>query len=220
MKKICCIVASLFVVALVALRIYQVNHQEWIQRYAAEIVVHEESETVAMPNAFYYMSGERNLSGYHIRAKKTELMSVAEFLDVYDITEGDFAKLLEEGGEYYEEYRYLYLVTVEIYNDEWQKVEDEGMDSVSLDDFVLVGPDYWEFTRTRDVNRVPNFNPELYGASRFGIASERIFEITLPYLIKSTSTDDSYAQHILKYPPKLLISSYPTAIYMELPNAA
>ena len=214
-RKIVTVLCVSLVSVLCAIRIYAVNHQAWVEKYNAKTVVYENETLVDMPDAYYYIYGKKDLSTYQIRITGTKLVPTETILADNKMTWADLASMGDKSEDEYKKYGYVYFITAQFNNTTWENAEQQ--DLISLDDLVLVGPDYWVFAATRDINLIPGVNPEMYGADSFGIGREGTVEINIPYLLQGESIDSNQMKHFLKYSPRLLVSSYPDMIYLDLP---
>lgn len=200
---------------LCVIRIEKVNRAPWIEKYAASIVLYDESMEVALPSEWYYYSGHEALSGYYMRVLQTELVSMDTFLAEHDITLEELNELSPFGPDpHFSDYGYIYIITAEFGNRDFANNADYH---IELDNFLLVGADYWIAPSTEQINRLPSFNEELGGSSAFGIASDHEVMFQIPYLIDTRSESSLSIDYLLSSSPKLLVGYYPDEIYIELP---
>lgn len=208
------VLSCLALFALCAVRVYAVNHSALLTKYQTGAEVYEAGTNVELSGAMYYID-YADLTGYHMSVTGAELVKTADFLAGYGMTVEDLAALSAPGDSTdYSRYGYVYLVTAAFENDNWA---GEQAYSVLLDNFLLVGLDYYIFP-SGTINQIPDFNKDLDGASAFSIASGRTLEITLPYLIDTESERALSPEYLLQSQSKLLLTFYPTESYLKLPE--
>ena len=214
MKKIL-ICTSILLSVLYCIHVRNLNLSETVKTIDSRRVVYAENAEVVLPNEMYYID-YADLSGYSINVTETELLDLDLFLAQYNISRQDLQSLSEIASlTDFTRYGYVYLITVEFYNSNWNK-ESTGI--VLLDNFLLVGPDYYVWPNTEAINCISGFNPELNGSASFALVSDRVLKIQIPYLI---DTETEYAispSYLLESEPKLLLGFYPEEIYLELPE--
>lgn len=204
----------LFLTAAYAVRIWNVNHSEILAKYKPERVVYEEGTEVGLWNTEYYMD-TADLTGYFMKVTGARVMETEQFLAQYHMTAEDLQSVSAEDGAQYSSYGLICLVTVEFRNDNWSELSE---DVVVLDNFLLVGTDYFINPAMGSIQQIEGFNPELGGASSFALGSSRVFEVTLPYLIDTKSEHGMSLTYFLHSDPKLLLAVYPEESYLALPE--
>lgn len=210
------LIATLVIFYIICIvRVWNVNHSSLIEKYKAAKIVYDEGTNIDLSNATYYID-VADLTGYNMQVTSTEIMKTADFLAQYDLNVADLALLSGDNDTKYEDFELIYLVTVEFGNEKWM---DKPEYSIILDNFLLVGLDYYVVPATRSINLISGFNSELGGSAAFSICSNRKFQVTIPYLIDTESENGISFKHLQKFPPKLLITVYPKESYIELPEA-
>lgn len=178
--------------------------------------MYEEGTDVALPDAFYYWD-TADLDGYGMRVTKTEIVGTEAFLARHHMTLEKLKEISSDGGDSFENDGLLYLVTAEFWNEKWMEPSNWP---VLLDNFVLTGVDYFVLPATKSIHQIPDFNPELNGASGFSINSDRVFEVVLPYLIDTESEAGISLEDLMDSGTKLLLTVYPEERYLALPAPA
>lgn len=202
--------AGLVIISVI--QIWRVNHSYNMRNYQAEVYTYKAGSTVNLPNEMYYIDSA-DLTGYTMRVLSTRLMDTETFLKEYHSSFSELKKITQTD---YSDYGMIYLVNAEFENTQWDRDDDR---SVLLDNFLLVGSDYFLNPAMDSINLLSNFNPELGGASAFEIRSSRTFQVMIPYLINTKSADKMSKEYFLKSSPALLIAEYPKEIYLELPKS-
>lgn len=218
MKKRWILLCALLVVsAACAVRIAMVNHADWLEAYAAKTVIYEEGAEVPLLSENYFFTGEKNLEGYTLRVDKTELIPTETLLAQYGMTLDDLTKLKFPGMEDKVDmsvYEYVYIVTASFWN---QDFENNQKYTICLMDHPVVGPDYLINADMGGVLAIPGFNEDFRGIT-FGIKSDRVVTLRIPYLINTRSESAISIDYLLSTSPRLLIASYPDEVYLELPT--
>ena len=214
MKKRWILLCALLVVsAACAVRIAVVNHADWIEEYAANTVIYEEGAEVSLPGEYYYLFGYQGLSGYYMRVEKTELVPLSSLLEQYGLS---YDELAARSGswEWVDERDAVFIVTASFGNRDFA---GNGRYQIDFRYFPLVGEDYVITPATDTVGGIPAFNEEQNGRSFFGIKSDRVVTLRIPYLIDVATKSAISADDLLSSPPRLLIGYYPDEVYLELP---
>lgn len=218
MRKFLCVAGTILLLVIAAAgiaRIYQVNHAEWLEKYGSNVVVYKVGAEAEFASEMYYMTGYEALSGYYMQIMGTELIETDELLSRYNMTLSDLEALSTFGSEAdFSDYTHVYIVTAQFGNRDYATNADYH---IEFDNFLLVGPDFCISPSTDGVNAIPDFNPELAGASGFGISSERVLTFKIPFLIDTVSETAISVDYLIQSCPKLLIGYYPDEIYLELP---
>ncbi len=214
MRKFAWGAGAVLLAVVFAVRIWAVNHSPYLEKYKAGRVEYEEGSEVELPNAAYYVD-TADLTGYHMKITDTKLMKTADFLAQYGMTAEDLKTYFPEDDTVCEDYGLIYLVAAEFTNDRWAEPSDY---SLILDNFLLVGTDYYVQPATGSIGQIPGFNPELEGASAFSIGSSRVFTVTIPYLLDTESESRISLDYFLASHPRLLLTVYPEERYLELPE--
>lgn len=204
----------IFLAMLCGWRIWNVNHTKLIEKYKARITVYEEGTDVHLSDAIYYWDIAK-LDGYGMRVINTKVMRTESFLAQYNTTVEELKEISLDGESSFEKYGLIYLVTVEFWNKNWMEASEWP---ILLDNFLLTGLDYFVLPATKSIHLIPDFNPELDGASGFSIKSDRIFEVVFPYLIDTESEAGISLEHLVDSEAKLLITVYPEESYLMLPT--
>lgn len=205
---------ALAVLLLIAGRIWKVNHSQSIKKYMADVMVYDVGSEIALPDASYYWDAA-DLEGYHMCVTETEIVNTESFLARYDMTLEELKELSADEAASFDDEKLVYMVTVKFWNTKWNEESDV---TILLDNFVLIGSDFYVLPATNSINRIVGFNSELNGASSFSIQSDRVFEVVLPYLIDTESETAVSLDDLLDSELKLLITVYPEELYLKLPS--
>ena len=205
-----CIVVALLCVA----RIWYVNHLDIVNQYRTKRQIYPAGEEVALQDAMYHID-VADLKGYYVKVTDVKVVQTADFLKQYGMDIKDLEKMTDSESGAYDTFGLLCLVTAEFHNEQWDSGEEQY---VLLDNFLLVGDDYWINPATDTINQIAGVNPELDGASSFCIQSERTFEVTIPYLIPSKGEKALSVTNLKKSEPKLLLMAYPEETFLQLPE--
>lgn len=203
----------IFLAILCGWRIWNVNHSKLIEKYKASNTVYESGTDIHLSDAIYYWD-IAELEGYGMRVTNTKVMRTEFFLEQHNTTMEELGELSLDGETSFDKYGLVYLVTVEFWNENWMETSDW---SILLDNFLLTGLDYFVLPATKSINMISDFNPELGGASRFSIESDRVFEVVIPYLIDTESETRISLEDLTDSDTKLLITLYPEESYLMLP---
>lgn len=195
-------------------RIWKVNHSEQAEKYKATTKVYETGTDIHLSDTIYYWDIDE-LDGYGMRVIDTKVMPTKTFLAQHDTTIEELKEISADDETSFEKYGLIYLVRVEFWNENWQESSER---SVLLDNFLLTGVDYFVLPATKSIHLISDFNPELGGASRFSIESDRKFEVVLPYLIDTESETGISLEDLTDSNTKLLITLYPEESYLMLPK--
>lgn len=206
-------VGIVFFVMLWGWRIWNVNHTKLIEKYKARTIVYKEGTDIHLSDTFYYWDMAK-LDGYGMRVTNTKVMRTEAFLEQHNTTMEELKEISLDGETSFEKYGLIYLVTVEFWNKNWMETSESP---ILLDNFLLTGLDYFVLPATKSIHLIPDFNPELGGASEFSIQSDRTFEVVLPYLIDTESEAGISLEHLTDSETKLLITLYPEESYLMLP---
>lgn len=201
------LIAALCLLAAVlyGVRVYNVNHSPML-KYMPNKIVHEAGTRVEMPAGFYNI-GYTDLTGYNIQVVGTRLVKTEDVLAEIGSSMDYFDQI-----EANENCQYVYIVTAIFdYDGEGDPTEN----AVDLSSFKLVGPDYY-YNFDTVLNKEDGFNPKLDGNFMFSIGSGKPFKVDLPFFIDTESEWSVSLEYLEKTNPKLLISTYPDEVYIEL----
>ena len=203
------------VLGVCTVRIAELNHAPWLDKYSANVVNYSADSSVELPSEYYYFSGYGALQGYYMQVIKTELIPTETLLSEYNMTLSDLEEMSTFGRDAdLSRYEYIYIVTAKFGNRDY---ENNAEYHIEFDDFLLVGPDYFISASTDGINAIPAFNEELNGATGFGISSDREMTFRIAYLIDTRSESALSIDYLLSSSPKLLVGYYPDEVYIELP---
>jgi hypothetical protein len=208
-----------FIVILLAisliLRIWFVNNNEPITMYKSNIVRYDSEEEVRLLNESYY-NDTVNLSGYRIKVLDYKIQKTDDFLKEYGVNWIDVGvpEILNfyGGDKYYKKYTYIAIVTLSFFN------ESDIADPVMLNNFLIVGNDYYLYPDMDTIGCIPEFNEVLNGMTGFKLASGNTVDIQIPYLIDTESENCLELDYLLDSNPSVLLSIYPDEVYLALPT--
>lgn len=204
----------LILVSVCTIRIWNVNHSDLVEKHKAETKIYPEGTTVELSNATYYLDVAQ-LEGYHMKVTESRILETREFLDQYGMTVQELEKISKDEFFDFTKVGLINLVKAEFYNDNWEK---ESGSPVLLDNFLLVGDDYYFVPDTMSINMIEEFNPELKNNPAFFIQSNRTLEIIIPYAICTEGETGVSLSDLLEDELKLLITTYPKEIYLKIPK--
>lgn len=204
-KKLLIAALCLIVTVLYGVRVYSVNHSPMLE-YMPNKIVNKAGTRVEMAKGYYHI-GYADLTGYYLQVESTRLVTTESLLAKYGMTMNDLERL-----NISPDCQYVYIVTATF---DYEGEGDPTKKVVDLSSFKLVGPDYY-FDFSTELNLLKGLNPKLDGNYMFAIGSGKPIEVELPFLIKTQSECAVSPEYLAKTKPKLLISTYPDEIYLEL----
>jgi len=205
MRKSVAALLCILTLSLYGARAYIVNHS-YVIDFLPKNSVCEFGERVEMADG-YYNNGRMDLSGYYIEIIDTQIVQMESFLAVHEMTKEflDMVGLSQSN-------QYLCIVTAVF---DYKGTSNPIEKIIDLTSLMLVGPDYY-LDYSYEVNWLEGFNPMLQGNSQFTIRNNASIEIELPFPIDTQSLNAVPINYFIKSEPKLLISTYPEEIYLEL----
>lgn len=164
-----------------------------------------------------FFNGYAELSGYSMEVLDFTISHTAEFLEKYNVSrdetivQGSVQLYWDE--EYCERYDHIAIVTCRSRRD-----SSEATDPVMLNNFLLVGGDFYLYPSFDTLGHIAGFNEELNGAEGFVLLPDCEVTVQIPYLIDTKSDQAISLRHVEKSYLKLLISLYPEEVYLGLPG--
>lgn len=187
MKKIWIIIAGVLILSAAwGIRFYSVNKDV----DSPVIQMYEKGEEVPIEEDFFDYASE-DMDGYTITVLDAELLPVGEFLQ-----KNNAMDQAENLGLFTD---YIYTVHISVANRHNPYTGEKG---VALQQYVLHGTNY---VLSLEDTCYQIANPDMPGTS-FSLKEGTDMEITLTFDVMSETTG---IQHILKDPPKLVITQYP-----------
>lgn len=201
MKKIMCIVLPILLL-LAGIRIAVINID--VQNKVPSKEVFPFGAVVPLGETYFFHEGEV-VDGYTIEVKKSDLMTMDEFLNLYNQTS---QYLIDT--QFSDWFDHVYLLNVTFTNESNDYYGEQGVD---LFHYKLVGPDYYlqVFEELLDIA-----NPKLQGGIKFTMEKGKSIDIALPFSINTQSETATSIEYVQRTKPRLLVSQYPTKIYLEI----
>lgn len=201
MKKIMCIVLPILLL-LAGIRIAAINID--VQNKIPSKEVFPFGAVVPLGNTFFFSEGE-SIEGYTIQVKKADIVTMDEFLGLYNQTR---QYLIDT--QFSDWFDHVYLVHVTFTNESNDYYGEQGVD---LFHYKLVGPDYYlqVFDEMFDIS-----NPKLQSGTKFTMEKGKSFDVVLPFTINTKSETATSIEYVQRTKPRLLVSQYPTKLFLEL----
>lgn len=153
----------------------------------------------------YFFNESETIDGYTIEVKEANIITMEEFLALC----GETPQYLID-VQFSDWFDHVYLVVVTFTNESNDWYGEQGVD---LFHYKLVGQDYYlqVFEEMHDIA-----NPRLQGGERFTMEKGNSFDVMLPFTINTQSETATSIDYVERTKPKLLVSQYPTKIYLEI----
>ncbi len=201
-KRLFLTVLCVVLVVAAGVRVYQVNTADYCKYFPVR-KFYERGEQVPLNKEHYYFT-RYDWSGYTVEVTDARIEETATFLAEHQADEG----FLEQNGytqNVHHAYDYLCIVTAVFRYNGTDSLEKDPIDMI---EFKLLGLDY-TMDCAYELNRLPGFNPNMQGNSRFVITSGKPFTVELPFFISTGFETGMSVDYFQKSRPQLLVTYYP-----------
>lgn len=201
MKKVICIGLPILVL-FASVRIASINID--VSKQIAKEETHPFGAVVPFEKNYFFNESE-TIDGYTIEVKEANIITMDDFLALCEETP---QYLIDVQFSDWFDHVYLVIVTFTNESNDWY-----GVQGVDLFHYKLVGPDYY-LQVFEELHGIAN--PRLQGGERFTLEKGNSIDVVLPFSINTQSETATSIDYVERTKPKLLISQYPTKIYLEI----